>query len=173
MAGLQSLENRRSPAVSQPDAPVGLPRLLDGSPLVGPTALREHIVRYGRLPSFDRRPVIWPRADRARGSFGSSRSGRGELPHGPQAGRCGRPTRPGHRRWERHRRRTGQLEGQGPPGEISTPCPGRRCRCRACCWRRRGDHRVPPCCPRACRAGDTRAPQGRDRPCPAASCQCR
>ena len=160
MSGLQSLDRASSRRCRSPTHPPAFRGCSTARRSLARQHSREHIVRYGRLPSLGERPVIWPRADRARGSFGSSRSRRGELSHCPQAGRCGRPARPGHRRWERHRRRTGQLEGQGPPGEISTPCPRRRCRCRACCWRRRGDHRVPPCCPRACRAGDTRAPQG-------------
>ena len=56
-SGLQSLDRDNFAAVSRPEAPAGLPRLLGGL-LAGPTSLSEHIVRYGRLPSLgsDRSP---------------------------------------------------------------------------------------------------------------------
>ena len=58
-SGLQSLDRDNVTAVSQPEAPAGLPRLLGGL-LAGPTSLSEHIVRYGRLPSLgsDRSPSL-------------------------------------------------------------------------------------------------------------------
>ena len=169
MTGLKSLDQR--PAVSQPDAPVDLPRLLASSPLVGPTALREHTVRYGRLPSFghDRSSglEVIELVDRSglRGRGGASFPTALKL--AAVAGQQGRAI----------------VVGNGTEGEpASSKDKVLLARCphlvldgavvaSACCWRRRGDHCVPPCCPRACRAGGTRASQGLDRLCPAASCR--